>query len=68
MQDYGSPAAENLVKATQAAYTQFCTRRLGKPRTMTGLEEPLVACDLLRHMRMITEMLVNDSASSGLLA
>ena len=35
---------------------------------MTGLEEPEVDCDLLRHMRMITEMLVNDSASSELLA
>ena len=68
MRDYGSPTAENLVKATQRAYTQFCTHRLGKPRTMTGLEEPEVDCDLLHHMRMITDMLVNDSASSELLA
>ena len=35
---------------------------------MTGLEEPEVDRDLLHHMRMITEMLVNDSASSALLA
>ena len=35
---------------------------------MTGLEEPEVDCDALHHMRMITEMLVNDSASSELLA
>ena len=35
---------------------------------MTGLEEPEVDRDLLHHMRMITEMLVNDSASSELLA
>ena len=68
MRDYGSPTAENLVKATQKGYTQFCTHRLGKPRTMTGLKEPEVDHDLLHHMRMITEILVNDSASSELLA
>ena len=55
MLDYGSPTAENLVKATQRAYTQFCTHRLGKPGTMTGLEEPEVDYDLLRHMRMISD-------------
>ena len=27
----GSPTAENLVRATQRAYTQFCAHRLGKP-------------------------------------
>ena len=35
---------------------------------MTGLEEPEVDRDLLHHMHMITDMLVNDSASSELLA
>ena len=35
---------------------------------MTGLTEPEVDHDLLHHMRMITDMLVNDSASSELLA
>ena len=35
---------------------------------MTGLEEPAVDCDMLHHMRTGTEMLVNDSASSELLA
>ena len=35
---------------------------------MTGLKEPEVGHDLLHHTRMITEMLVNDSASSELLA
>ena len=35
---------------------------------MTGLEEPEVDRDLLHHMRMITETLVNDSAPSVLLA
>ena len=68
MRDYGSPNADNLVKATKKAFKQFCTQRLGKPRTMTGLEEPEVDRDLLHHMRMILEMLVNDSASSELLA
>jgi len=51
----GSPTAENLVKATERAYTQFCTHRLGKPRTVTGLEQPEADSDLLHHMRMITE-------------
>jgi hypothetical protein len=68
LRDYGSPAAENLVKATERAYKQFCTHRLGEPRTMTGLEEPEVDRDLLHHMRLTTDMLVNDSASSELLA
>ena len=40
----------------------------GKPRTMTGLEEPDVDRDLLHHMCMSTDMLVNDSASPELLA
>ena len=35
---------------------------------MTGLKEPEVDHDLLHHMRMITDMLVNDSAFSELLA
>ena len=35
---------------------------------MTGLKEPEVDHDLLHLMRMITDMLVNDSASSELLA
>ena len=35
---------------------------------MTGLEEPEVDCDVLHRMRMITDMLVNGSASSELLA
>ena len=35
---------------------------------MTGLEQPEVHRALLHHMRMITDMLVNDSASSELLA
>ena len=35
---------------------------------MTGLEEPELDPDLLHHMRMITEILVNDRASSELLA
>ena len=35
---------------------------------MTGLKEPEVDHDLLHNMRMITEMLVNGSASSELLA
>ena len=68
LRDYGSPTAENSVKATERACKQFCTHRLGKPPTMTGLEEPEVDCDLLHHTRMITEMLVHDSASSVLLA
>jgi len=34
---------------------------------MPGLEEPEVDCDLVRHMRIITGMLVNDSASSEFL-
>ena len=67
MWDYGSPTAENLVKAAERAYKQFCTHRLGKPRTITVLEEPATDRDLLHDMRMITEMLVNDSASSELL-
>ena len=62
------PTAANLVKATERAYKQFCTHRLGKPRTMTGLEEPEVDRRLFHHMCMITDMLVNDSASSELLA
>ena len=65
---YGSPTAENLVKATERAYRQFCTHRLGNPRTMTGLEKTEVDRDLLHHMRLITDMLVNDSASSEFLA
>ena len=68
MRDYGSPTAENLVKATERAYKQFCTHRLGKPRSMTKLEGPEMDRDLLHHMSMITDMLVNDSASSELLA
>ena len=36
VRDYGSPAAEFLVNATERAYKQFCTHRLGKPRTMAG--------------------------------
>ena len=35
---------------------------------MTGLEEPEVDYDLLHHMLMFTAMLLNDSASSELLA
>ena len=35
---------------------------------MTGLEEPETDRDLLQHPRMITDTLVNDSASSELLA
>ncbi|MFM7986406.1 MAG: hypothetical protein ACKPKO_44550, partial [Candidatus Fonsibacter sp.] len=42
--------------------------QVGKPRTMTGLEQPDVDHALLHHVRMITYMLVNDSASSELLA
>ena len=68
LRDYGSPTANNLVKATERAYTQFCADKLGKPRTITGLEEPETDRDLLHHMRMITAMLVNDSAMSELLA
>ena len=68
LRGYGSPAAENLVKATERAYNQFCTHSMGKPQTMTGLDEPGVDRDLLHHMCMITDMLVNDSASSELLA
>ena len=68
MRDYGSPTAENLVKAAERAYKPFCTHKLGKPRTMTGLEEPDVDRDLLHHMCMITEMFVNDNAPSELLA
>ena len=68
LRDYGSPTAGNLAKAAERAYTQFCTHRLGKPRTMTGMEEPEVDRDLLHHMCMITEMLVNGSASSELFA
>jgi len=33
---------------------------------MTGLEEPETDRDLLHHMRMITDFLVNDSASPEL--
>jgi hypothetical protein len=68
MRDYGSPTAENFVKATERAYTQFCIHRLGKPRTMTGLEEPEVDCDMLHHMRMTKDMSVNGNAASELLA
>jgi len=68
MRDYDSPTAENLVKATKRGFKQFCTLRLGKPRTMSGLPAPEVDRELLSHMRMITEMFVNDSASSELLA
>ena len=35
---------------------------------MTGLEEPEVDCDLLRHTLTIADIIVNDSASSELLA
>ena len=68
MRDYDSPTADNLVKATKRGFKQFCTLRLGKPRTMSGLPGPEVDRELLHHMRMITEMFVNDSASSELLA
>ena len=68
MRDYDSPNAENLVKATKRGFKQFCTRRLGKPRTMSGLPAPELDRELLHRMRMITEMFVNDSASSELLA
>ena len=68
MRDYDSPTAENLVKATKQAFKQFCTLRLGKPRSAVGLEEPKTDDHLLRHMRHITEMLVSDGASSELLA
>ncbi|MFM7982171.1 MAG: hypothetical protein ACKPKO_22915, partial [Candidatus Fonsibacter sp.] len=56
-----------MVKATESAYKQFCTHKLGNPRTMTVLEQPEVDRALLRHMRMITDMLVNGGASSELL-
>ena len=68
MRDYDSPNAENLVKATKRGFKQFCTCRLGKPRTMSGLPAPELDRELLHRMRMITEMFVNDSASSELLA
>ena len=55
LRDYGSPTAENLVKAAERAYRQFCTHRLGNPRAMAGLDEPEMDRDLLHHMRMITE-------------
>ena len=67
LRDCGSPTADNLVKATERAYKQFCTHRLGQPRTMTGLEEQEVDRDLLHHTRMIRVILVNESASSELL-
>ena len=67
MRDYDSPTADNLVKATKEAFKQFCTRRLGKPRSMPGLQQPRTDHDLLRHMCYITEMLVSDGATSELL-
>ena len=67
MRDYDSPTAENLVKATKLAFKQFCTHRLGKPRSMR-LAEPETDRRLLNHMRKITEMLVTDGATSELLA
>jgi hypothetical protein len=67
MRDYDSPTAENLLTATKQAFKQFCTHRLGKPRSMR-LAEPKTDHSLVRHMRHITEMLVSDGASSELLA
>jgi hypothetical protein len=64
MRDYDSPTAENLVMATREAFKQFCTL----PRSMPGLKEPKTDHHLLRHMGLITEMLVSDGASSELLA
>ncbi|MFM7990540.1 MAG: hypothetical protein ACKPKO_65595, partial [Candidatus Fonsibacter sp.] len=57
-----------MAKATEQAYKQFCTTKLGKPRTMTKLDQPEVDHASLQRGRMITDMLVNDSASSELLA
>ena len=68
MRDFDSPTAENLLKATKQAFKQFCTRHLGKPRSMPGLAAPKTDHKLLNHMRSITEMLVSDGASSELLS
>jgi hypothetical protein len=67
LRDYGPPTTESSGKATERACKQLRTHRLGKPRTMAGLEEPEVDRDLLHNISWITDMLVNDSASSELL-
>lgn len=67
MRDYDSPTAANLVRATKQAFKQFCTARLGKPRSI-GLELPKLDSDLFHHLRRITQMLVSDGAASELLA
>ncbi len=68
IRDYGAPSAENILKATQGLFKQFCTRRLGKPRSMRHMKEPAMTQVLYQHLRDITEMVVNDSAASQLLA
>ena len=68
VRDYDSPTADNIVKATKQAFKQFCTLRVGRPRSMPRLAAPETDQDLLLHMRRITEMIVSDSASSELLA